>query len=184
MVNSNQDMGALRKRHSWPSSHPSRTTHFHENIDFDPFAFFISPASEQDQDINNLSAGIELGKRSKSLSPTLHREKTVLSALTAVPSPTVKLKRWIERMELLCFRRSPRMSERPVPSPDTLAFPEFVIPRSPPCRGRRNVRTGSVHRVTSNRWDIARRRRVWREPSEQIWPVVEEGEDVGLGIVL
>lgn len=177
-------MRALRKRHSWPPLRLSRATYFKESIDSDPFAYFISPASERDVYINDLSAGINPGKRSRSLSPKSHKEDTVLSTLTTASSPTAKLKRWIERMELMCFRRSPRISERPMPSPDPPRVLEIAVPLSPPIRGRRDVRSGSIHRVNPNRQSKPRRPRVWREPGENIWSVAEEGEDVGLGILV
>lgn len=177
-------MRTLKKRHSWPPLRLSRETYFNESIDSDPFAYFISPASDRDIFINDLSAGINTGKRSRSLSPRIHKEKTLLATVTSAHSPTAKLKRWIERMELRCFRKSPRMSERPMPSPDPPRPPETAIPVSPPVRGRNDVRSGSVNRVNPNQRSKPRRPRVWREPSETIWSVAEEGEEIGLGIMV
>ena len=175
-------MQVLRKRHSWPPPRISREAYFEKNVDSDPFAYFISPASDRDVFTNDLSAGISTSKRSRSLSPNHHKGKTALSAITAASSPTVKLKRWIERMELRCFRRSPRASERPLPSPKSAGFGEVAVPKSPPPRGRRDLRSGSSHRAGPN--PNPRRHRVWKEPSENIWPVAEEGDNVGLGIFL
>ncbi len=179
-------MRTLKKRHSWPPLRISRASYFKECVDSDPFAYFISPASDRDVFIKgDLSAGIDPGKRSKSLSPNLCNSRTVLSAVTSPSSsPTAKLKRWIERMELRCFQWSPRASERPMPSPDPPMLPETVVPRSPPARGRRDVRSGSSLRVNQYQRSKPRRPRVWKEPSEGIWSVAEEGEEIGLGILV
>lgn len=176
-------MRTLRKRHSWPPLRQPRASYFKESIDSDPFAYFISPAEDKDIFINShLTAGITDGRRSRSLSPARHNVRTVLSEVTAASSPTAKLKRWIERMELRCFRWSPRISERPMPSPDPPRPSETVAPVSPPVRGRRDARTSSRNRVSPNQRSKLRRPRVWREPSKDIWPVAEEGEEIGLGI--
>ena len=167
----------LRKRHSWPPLRVSRATFVKESIDSDPFAYFISPASDRDIYFNDLSAGIDTRKRSRSFSPKSSIDDHMLSST----SPTAKLKKWIERMELRCFRRSPRISERPMPSPEPLKSPETPTSVSPLVRGRSDVRSGSSLRVNRPQ---QRRPRAWREPSEKIWSVAEEGDEVGLGIVM
>ncbi len=179
-------MRTLKKRHSWPPLRISRESYLKENIDLDPFAYFISPASDRDYFIKgDFSAGIDPRKRSKSLSPNPRNSRSILTAVTSTSlSPTAKLKRWIERMELRCFRLSPRASERPMPSPDPPKLPEMAIPRSPPARGRRDVRSGSSLRVNQYQRSKPRKPRAWREPSEGIWSVAEEGEEIGLGILV
>lgn len=179
-------MRTLKKRHSWPPLRISRESYLKESIDLDPFAYFISPASDRGIFLKgDFSAGIDPRKRSKSLSPYPRNSRTILSTATSTSlSPTEKLKRWIERMELRCFRWSPRASERPMPSPDPPEPPETVIPKSPPARGRRDVRSGSSLRVNQDQRTRPRRPRVWREPSEGIWSVAEEGEEIGLGIMV
>ena len=87
-------------------------------------------------------------------------------------------------MELRCFRRSPSSVEQLVPSPDPPELLQLARTVSPPLRGRRNVRISSSNRVTPNTRSRPRRPRVWREPSKDIWPVAEEGEEIGLGILL
>lgn len=178
-------MRTLRKRHSWPPLRKPRAFYFDEAVDQDPFAYFISPADERDVFVNShLAADIDNKKRPRSLSP-LHRNSfSILSAATAATSPTAKLKRWIERMELRCFRRSPSTIGQLMPSPDPPELPEIARTVSPPLRGRRDVRISSSNRVTPNTRSRPRRPRVWREPSKDIWPVAEEGEEVGLGILL
>ena len=175
-------MRALRKRHSWPPLRMSRASYFEEKIDSDPFAYFISPASDRDVFENDLSAGISPKIRARSLSPRPHKDRSMLSVVTAASSPTAKLKRWIERMELRCFKRSPRISERPMPSPDPPRSPQMVVSKSPLPRGRSELRSGSTNRVDQSWQSRPRRPRVWREPSKGIFPVAEEGEEFGLGI--
>ena len=178
-------MRTLHKRHSWPPLRKPRAFYFDEAVNQDPFAYFISPADERDVFVNShLAADIDKKKRPRSLSPYRRNSFTLLSAAAAATSPTAKLKRWIERMELRCFRRSPSSIEQLVPSPTSPELPEIARTVSPPLRGRRNVRISSSSRVTSNTRSRPRRPRVWREPSKDIWPVAEEGEEVGLGIIL
>ncbi len=178
-------MRTLRKRHSWPPLRKPRAFYFDETIDQDPFAYFISPADERDVFVNShLTADIDEKKRPRSLSPFRRNSFTTLSAATAAASPTAKLKRWIERMELRCFQRSPNSIQQLMPSPDTPKLPEIAWTVSPPLRGRRNVRISSSNRVTPSTRSRPRRPRVWREPSKDIWPVAEEREDIGLGILL
>lgn len=175
-------MRTLQKRHSWPPLRKPRALYFDEAVDQDPFAYFISPADERDVFVDiNLTADIDKKKRSRSLSPSRRNSPMVSSVAAAVTSPTAKLKRWIERMELRCFRRGPSSIEQLMPSPDPPELPEMTV--SPPLRGRRNVRISSRNRVTPDTRSRPRRPRVWREPSKDIWPVSEEGEEIGLGIL-
>ena len=178
-------MRTFQKRHSWPPLRKPRALYFDKALDQDPFSYFISPADERDVFVNShLAADIDNKKRPRSLSPFRRKTSAILSAATAAASPTAKLKQWIERMELRCFRRNPSSIERLVPSPNPPELPEIVHAVSPPLRGRSSLRTDSSSRVTPNTRTRPRRPRVWREPSEGIWPVAEEGEEVGLGILL
>ena len=176
-------MRALRKRHSWPPLRKPRAFYFDEVVDQDPFAYFISPADELDVFVNShLAADINRKKRPRSLSPSRRHSFTLLAA--AATSPTAKLKRWIEKMELRCFRRTPSSTDQLMPSPDQPELLEIAPTISPPLRGRRDVRVSSSTRVTHSTRSRPRRPRVWREPSKDIWPVAEEVEEVGLGIIL
>ena len=178
-------MRTLRKRHSWPPLRKPRAFYFDEAVDQDPFAYFISPADERDVFVNShLAADIDKKKRPRSVSPFRPKSFTLFYAATASTSPTAKLKRWIERMELRCFRRSPSSIELLMPSPEMPQPPEIAWTVSPPLRGRGNARISSSNRVTPYTRSKPRRRRVWREPSKDIWPVAEEGEEIGLGIHL
>ena len=178
-------MRTLRKRHSWPPLRKPRAFYLDEAIDQDPFAYFISPADERDVFVNNhLAADIDKKKRPRSLSPFRRNSFTLLSVAAAASSPTAKLKKWIERMELRYFRRSPNSIDQLMPSPDQLEVPKIEQRVSPPLRGRRDARISSSNRVTPSTRSRPRRPRVWREPSKDIWPVAEEGEEIGLGIIL
>ena len=178
-------MHTLRKRHSWPPLRKPRSYYFDESMDQDPFAYFISPAEDRDVFINShLTAGIKEKRRCRSHSPAHRKLMNTLSAAAAASSPTAKLKRWIERMELRCFHRSPGAAERLMPSPDPPKPRETFQTASPPIRGRKNIRSSSTHRISRNTNSHSRRPRVWREPSKDIWPVEEEGDDIGLGIMV
>lgn len=172
------------KRHSWPPLRQSRPLYLKESIDADPFAYFISPA-----DCNDTDAGIQIKPRSRSLPPFQRKPRIPLSVSTTGKSSTARLKGWIGRMEKQYFHRT--RSEQPPPmiiivepkSPPTVpATTPIVIPRSPPVRGRRDVRSTSSQRVQPNSKTPPRRPRVWREPSSAIWSVAEEDENFGLGI--
>ena len=177
-------MRHLKKRHSWPPLHKSRLVNAEDNIDADPFAYFISPAECIHSD-----AGISQHPRSRSLPPLHGRPRIPLSISTTGTSPTARLKRWIERMEQRYFHRGssnvppPKIvviePRSPPPIPCTTPV---VVPTSPPVRGRRDARSSSSQRVAANSKTPPRRPRVWREPSSDIWSVAEEDEDVGLGI--
>ncbi len=119
-------MRNLRKRHSWPPLRKPRAFYVDEVIDQDPFAFFISPSEEGDEFMNSvpedLSAGINNStRRTRSASPDTRKARALSFVSVATSSHTARLKKWIERMELRCFHRSPRKSpavmQRPMPSP-------------------------------------------------------------------
>lgn len=179
----------LRKCHSWPPLRSKlRANSFDESLDDDPFSHFVSDPSETSEVfLGGLTAGIDDTLRSRSYSP---RYRAILLSPVITSSPTSKLKRWIEKMELRCFHRSPHSSppvtQRPMPSPELPQPSRIPSTNSPPIRGRRDARRGSMRRVTPNGRSKPRRPRAWRAPSAEIWPVVEDNEDesVGLGIRL
>ena len=182
-------MHPLRKRHSWPPLRKPRAFYFDESIDQDPFSYFISPAEDRNVFVNShLTADIDSKRRSRSFSPSNRDSFTIIVAADAASrSPTAKLKEWIDRMELRYFHRTPKASEKPTStSSPSLPNPlEIVQKDSPPVRGRNDFRIGSRQRVGYDGRSKPRRPRVWREPSENIWPVSEEGEDeIGLGIMI
>ena len=60
--------------------------------------------------------------------------------------------------------------------------PGKAIPVSPPLRGRPAFRGDSSSRTPIHGKGGSRRPHVWRAPSEDLWPVEEEQDQVGLGI--
>ena len=204
-------MARLRKRHSWPSPSTSRP-HLNNDINTDPFAFFISnrSASPQQEDIE-IPQPIVTRRRTRSM-PLLRRRESSRRRLSAMKqSPVRALMGWIERMEKQYFHYpksvSPKLpSNVPQNSPIepliVTVVPRSFVERSPesasgslpttstPLRGRGNMRCGSANRVNKNVKTPPRRPRAWREPSTDIWSIREETmddddqEDVidGLGI--
>ncbi|KAI4155921.1 MAG: hypothetical protein LQ340_000647 [Diploschistes diacapsis] len=190
-----------RRNHSWPpfKLHVPHRKH----IDEDPFSFFISDTGSARSMIDHMNADIDTDLRSRSHSPRMAHNKARLLA-----SPTgksiLKLKKWVEKMEVRYFRsRSPDApspaavpyivgpdADTPRPNLKRPASPEELeeiarsvpISISPPLRGRRARRTS--RRPYGNRMvrSHSKRARAWREPDEEIWPVLEEDEEVGLGI--
>lgn len=170
-------MRSLRSRHSWPPLRKPRSFSVDEKIDEDPFAYFISPAEDRDGFFEaDLAAGIRDDRwRSRSLSPVYRRRNRKFRKAWShvADSPTSTFKSWIERMEKQYFHRGPTGHTLPQPGPPESPPP----PTSPPLRGRRNYRTGTAQRVTHPVRTPPRRPRSWREPSMDIWPVLEEPED-------
>lgn len=178
------------RRHSWP---PLRLQVFKPNpvIDENPFAFFIS-APEEDLDTFTDDAGIEnTPPRSRSLSPfhrhTSNPSSPVVSA--ASTNPLIRLKRWIERMERRYFHRQPASPDSPSTSPDVRRLSPtqpVPIPNSPgslDLRGRESYRLSPPGSRQGAVRSHSGRPRVWRGPSQDIWPVMEEQElEMGLGI--
>ncbi len=173
-----------KRSHSWP---PFRIHHDQpkQDIDENPFAFFVSvPETAGAVAEDSLAAGIEEKARARSLSPFLTRRRTVepdLAALTA-ESHIAKLKKWILKMEQRYFNHKvPNHIGVPENSP---ASPLQRSPGSPQLRGRGNIRGSPrtlASRVQGTRSHSAKPR-AWREPSEDMWPVPEEQDEVGLGI--
>ncbi|MCJ1421839.1 hypothetical protein MMC32_008206 [Xylographa parallela] len=172
-----------RRSHSWP---PFRVHSLErpKDIDENPFAFFITATRDSNEIPEDpMSAGIEKTPRSRSLSPLRLRVKhnPDLASLT-VPNPFSRLKRWIQKMEKQYFHQG-QLSPLEVPQ----NTPVSLLPRSPistPSRGRGNIRGSPRSLRSPDSRSHSGRPRVWREPSEDIWPVVEEQEEIGLGISL
>ena len=174
-------MRSLKKRHSWPPLRKPRAFYANELIDDDPFAYFISPAEDRDLFTESyLTAGIANTQRPRSLSPTPVSRKPN-TKLSTNKSPTLRLKRWIERMEIYYFHRSP-----PGPQPQSpdieVREPKQLRVSSLPARGRRDFRSSSHDRISQTVRTPPRKPRVWRQPSADIYTVFEDGEEVGLGI--
>ena len=186
---------ALHRRHSWPPFKPLQTTFGGgEQIDDNPFAFFISPSEDQDAFVeSDLTAGITQQPRTRSLSP--FRCQPHNSPLSAPPEwrPLAILRRLIRRLEA---RRYSTRRELSPSQPQTRAAPPLGLhlqpgpsPTSPPSpqvsprtRGRRDLPSSVGSSQTRQVRSHSGRPRIWREPGEDLWPLAEEGEDVGLGI--
>lgn len=172
-------MRSLRKRHSWPPLRKPMSLYINEKIDEEPFAYFVSPPNDGDIFFaTGLAADVGSNRRCRSLSPSHNKSTSILSEDKADISPIAKLKRWILKMERY-------YSHRKSPSKEASALLPLKAPAtsSPPVRGRRDTRTSSSSRVTHNLRSPPRRSRAWREPSMDLWSVVEEEqEDAGLGI--
>ena len=171
-------MRSLRSRHSWPPPCEPRSFPVEGTIDDDPFAYFISPTEDRGVFFEaDLAAGIQDNRwKSRSLSPVYPcRSRKLRKAWSHLAdSPTSTFKKWIDRMEKQYFHRGPTGHAIPLPGPSELRPP---LPASPPLRGRSTYRTGAAPRATHIVRSPARRPRSWREPSIDIWPVLEEQED-------
>ena len=173
-----------KRRHSWPPLHTHSPKHAHA-IDENPFEFFISAPGSIGADVeDDLTAGINATPRSRSLSPSRLHHLATSPLLESVSSPIARLKRWIERMEqrYIHHRQSPITTE-PNISPK-LSTLEPTSPKAPAPRGRRENRLSPKSGMRRGVRSHSGRPRIWIEPGEDIWPVAEEQEDVGLGISL
>ena len=174
-------MRSLRKRHSWPPLRKPRAFYIKEKIDDDPFCYFISPVEDRTIFTESyLTAGIASRQRPRSLSPVPAR-RISQTKFSATKSPTLRLKKWIERMEKYYFNRSSPSLQPQAPIIE-VREPKQADTGSPTVRGRPDVRSSSHSRISQTLGTPPRKPRVWRKPSEDIWTVVEEGEEVGLGI--
>ena len=174
-----------KRHHSWPPFHVHHFHHQKKDIDEDPFSHFLSEAKDGERYIvDYMTADVETfspSPRPKSLSPHRLRKSAGRSHGSPTINAILKLKKWIERMEARYRHR------KPSPSPQEFDFTEFPtppMPISPPLRGRKTM--PRVSKSVGNRMvrSHSGRPRVWMEPSRGIWPVMEEQEDVGLGISL
>jgi len=170
----------LQRRDSWPP------TVFHiledeadtiEAIDDNPFAYFLTSPEDDEDDLEDLSAGIEAGDepktRVRAISPSaLQRvplEDNEESFGMAIP---LNLRDFtIAHMKT----RESLAPQQPVAGPRiVIAVPEFTAPR-----GRATVRLTSTRRGRGRgqtRSLSATRPHSWREPSRGVWPIPEERE--------
>lgn len=191
------------RRHSWPPFRPY-TCNATNTIDEDPFSFFVSDAPPLNEDLfGHLTADIERSPRSRSLSPFRFRHWRKRSS-PEDPSVTAirRLKGWIARMEQRYFQHPRRRALSPSParlsdsspeptspqsSPSSISFsipspPQTPSPRSPPLpRGRTTQVRPNLSRQRVIRSHSAKPR-VWKLPAEEIWPLAEELEEIGLGL--
>ena len=174
----------LRRSHSWPPLH-IHVFKQHKEIDENPFSFFISPPEDSRGSIaDDLSAGIEDGRRRRSLSPLHIKEKPVSSLRSHPLSPRAVLTRWIEKMETRYVHKR-RASDEELPKPSALIplrpsppIPTLspTAPLSPHMRGRavkQQTPNGSPRRQIRSH---SGKPRIWRSPPSGIWTLAEEKE--------
>ena len=173
-----------KRHHSWPPFR-LRAVHHRKNIEEDPFSFFLSAADDDDAEeyvVDYMNADIRDDSRSRSLSSLHFPISEAKPHSPATTSAILKLKKWVERMESRLLHHSPGSS----PRQDTILQSETLsVPTSPPHRGRRTLRRSSMSIGNRAVRSHSGRPRIWQEPGEDIWPVLEEQEDAaGLGISL
>lgn len=172
-------MPSLQKRHSWPSLRVTKSPRSSKPIDQDPFAYFVSPVLDEESVIQfRLSAGITNPRRSRSLPSFRLKSGRGQTATDRARRRVAKLKKWIERMQLAYFHHRtlvPATSPTP-PVPQMMAEEPIAIDRG------RDTQVIATSRIRAQTRTPPRKPRVWRQPSDNIWPVAEEMEEVGLGI--
>ncbi|CAF9927024.1 MAG: hypothetical protein GOMPHAMPRED_004295 [Gomphillus americanus] len=184
------------RRYSWPPFKLSFTTK-KKDIDEDPFSYFMEPLVDESP-LNSANVGSNI--RSRSLSP-----RTASNKDKVLKSPVIsRLRQWVQNMEVryLHVNRGPLSDEitqlptpprTPSPSPSSKrpASPEeepemmldvIDITSSPSQRGRRRTRTARRQYGDRTVRSHSKKARVWREPDSDLWSVLEEPDDVGLGI--
>lgn len=174
-------MPSLRKRHSWPAMQAKRPhSRTSASINQDPFAYFVSSTEEQGSVLQtHLTAGIAGRRRSRSL-PSIHPHRRYSRAVTDKARNRVeRLKKWIERMQIVYLHRSaPTIATHPLPPPVApKTLDDFLA-----AEHGRDIQPTATSRVRATTRTPPRKSRAWRQPSDHIWPVAEETEEVGLGI--
>lgn len=174
-------MHSLRKRHSWPPLRVTKSSKASPSIDQDPFAYFVSPVLDDERATQiHPTAGIATRRRSRSL-PSFHpKPRYSQSATDRAKRRVAKLKKWIERMQIAYLHHN---------SPDPVTIPAPPPPTSPktldellPMKRGRDIKATATSRVRVKTRTPPRKPHAWREPSENLWPVTEEAEEIGLGI--
>ena len=172
-----------KRHHSWPPFKVHVFHHTPKDINENPFEFFLSASDDPDELLDDITAGIDIVPRSRSLSPLrLPSHGEVRPITQAASTSLAKLKKWIERMERRYFHHAQLLPPAPEIPTSPMLSPPPHSPSSPQPRGRRNNRgspKGSRDRAIRSH---SGKPRVWKEPGQDIWPVVEEQEEIGLGI--
>lgn len=164
--------------HSWP---PFRvqTGHSGNEIDGDPFRFFVSQPDAVPND--RLTAGIGDDHRSRSLSPRIWRARDNRLSDSTATNSIAKLKKWIERMEKLLFHR-PDAHSLAATTPIKLTPTPRGSLDATQTRGRGSYRTAPRNHAPRGVRSHSGRPRSWLEPAEELWSLPEEQEELGLGI--
>lgn len=157
-----------------------------EEIEEDPFGYILS---------SNLSAGIRNDKSPRSPSPFWIKasSSSISNGFSSFSSSyrLVKVKGWILRIESWYLRGGSKLlgngkhhqtSENSAKS--TLIADDGTTSCSTTTaaaqvRGRSSVRTSSADRAVHHKMRATpERQHLWRKPSDRLWPVLEESEDV------
>lgn len=157
-----------------------------EEIEADPFGYILSPSI--------LSAGIRNDKSARSPSPFWIKASSTskISSFSSSDRPLVKVKRWILRIESWYIRRGggrqhhhQDQTSNPAKSSIRADDDDEEEARSTSTttrqvRGRSDARTSCANRedLRMMRSTPGRRQHLWRKPSESLWAVLEESEDV------
>lgn len=156
-----------------------------EEIEADPFGYILSPSL--------LSAGIRNDKSARSPSPFWIKASSTSksSSFSSSDRRLVKVKRWILRIESWYLRRGggrrqqhhqDHQTPNPVKSSIVKAADDAgarsTSTTTGKVRGRSDTRTSSANREDQRMTTTPARQHLWRKPSESLWPVLEEPEDL------
>lgn len=168
-------MRSPRLRHSWPVLSKPEGSQPQNDLNDDPFRFFVSDPVESEDVIVPRSTTPGAGLvRARSHSPSYQK---ALASLEDTSNTVAKLKTWIEKMEVRLFHRnSPAIHQQAI-SQKSIEPPKTPEQVPTPFRGRNDVRMGSSQRTLSRNRPRRPRTRSWQAPSEDIWPVAEEREE-------
>jgi len=176
----------LRHRHSWPpaSVAAEKPETLAERINENPFAFFISPPeSDYDEDPFDFSAGIITGSsqgRSRSTSTPSknvdddHTNELTITKAGKVPSATLR------RLKAAVEKHHPNLKLGLRGSQNRPALEDLAgVTAEQTVRGRkRNRLLAEPSRGRQTRSLSGGRAHVWREPSVDLWTVMEERESL------
>lgn len=172
-------------RVKWRSLQKSSSFNTDEEIEEDPFGYILSPS---------LSAGIRNDKSPRSPSPFWIKASSSgksSSFFSSSDRRLVKVKRLILRIESWYLSRGDEggggkhhhhhQNQTSNPAKSSIIADDGS--RSTPTtgqevRGRRDARASSANREDHRMRPTLGRQHLWRKPSESLWPVLEEPEDV------
>lgn len=145
-----------------------------EEIEEDPFGYILSPS---------LSAGICKDKSSRSPSPFWIKASSSSSSSFSSSDRLAKVKRWVLRIESYYLRgklpgQGGKQQQHSTPNPAKAIIADGTTRSIAQVRDRNDVRNSSANREVHRMGAIPGRQHLWRKPSESLWPVVEESENV------
>lgn len=147
-----------------------------EEIEEDPFGYILS---------SSLSAGIRNDKSPRSPSPFWIKASSSNGSSFSSSDRLVKVKRWILRIESWYLRGGKLLGngKKEHETSDNSAKSIIIADgrttsSTAQVRGRSDFRTSSTNREVHQMRATPGRQHLWRKPSESLWPVVEESEDI------